>query len=143
MDRNEQPTNGQETNHRSHRSPDNQLPDHIDDSPVTNPDVQEALSLRYGNNLIMMLPLKSGRVAIFGADRVLYDIIDPIAGLYIEDLREISITLYNRLFYASKLGAQARFYGEPDDKTFKRDTIASRKPTPTKNSKGQVVDIVL
>jgi hypothetical protein len=33
------------------------------------PDEQEALSRRYGNQVIVLVPLSSGRVAVFGSDR--------------------------------------------------------------------------
>jgi hypothetical protein len=32
--------------------------------PTTNPDVQEALSRRYSDDIIMLLPLKSERIAV-------------------------------------------------------------------------------
>jgi hypothetical protein len=39
--------------------------------PTTNPDVQEALSRRYSDDIIMLLPLKSERIAVFNAAREL------------------------------------------------------------------------
>ena len=60
-------------------------------NPATNPDVQEALSLVQGNKTVMILPLSSGKFAIFGRDFQLYEIWDfaPDA----EALRELSLTL--------------------------------------------------
>jgi hypothetical protein len=42
-----------------------------DIDPTTNPDVQEALSRRYSDDIIMLLPLRSGAVAVFNAAREL------------------------------------------------------------------------
>jgi hypothetical protein len=39
--------------------------------PTTNPDVQEALSRRYSDDIIMLLPLRSGAIAIFNSAREL------------------------------------------------------------------------
>lgn len=39
-------------------------------------DEQEALSRRYGNGALIVLPLSSGRLAIFGNDRQLVDILE-------------------------------------------------------------------
>lgn len=39
--------------------------------PTTNPDVQEALSRRYSDDIIMLLPLRSSRLAVFNAAREL------------------------------------------------------------------------
>lgn len=39
--------------------------------PTTNPDVQEALSRRYSDDIIMLLPLKSGAIGVFNAAREL------------------------------------------------------------------------
>jgi len=96
-------------------------------NPAVNPDAQEALSLKYGNNILMLLPLRSGRVALFDAARDLQEIFDPVAGIYIEDLRQWSTDFYTRLFHQSKNASAGRFFGEPDDKTLKKDIIASRK----------------
>lgn len=46
-------------------------------SAATDPDVQEALSRRYGNDIIMLLPLKSGKVAVFNCARELCAVIKP------------------------------------------------------------------
>jgi hypothetical protein len=39
--------------------------------PTTNPDVQEALSRRYSDDIVMLLPLRSSRLAVFNAAREL------------------------------------------------------------------------
>lgn len=38
---------------------------------ASDPDSQEALSRRYGNSVLLLLPLESGRLAVFGNDRQL------------------------------------------------------------------------
>jgi hypothetical protein len=42
-----------------------------DFDPTTNPDVQEALSRRYSDDIIMLLPLRSGAIGVFNAAREL------------------------------------------------------------------------
>jgi hypothetical protein len=44
-------------------------------------DEQEALSRKYGNDMIMLLPLKSGRIAVFNAERTLCGIVDDRDGI--------------------------------------------------------------
>lgn len=43
--------------------------------PTTNPDVQEARSKKYSNETVMLLPLSSGNLAIFGRDGQLHAIL--------------------------------------------------------------------
>ncbi len=50
------------------------------------PDEQEALSRRYGEGALIVLPLKSGRLAIFGSDRQLISIQEPTADVLFDDL---------------------------------------------------------
>lgn len=45
--------------------------------PTTNPDVQEALSRRYSDDIIMLLPLRSGAIGVFNAARELCGIMEP------------------------------------------------------------------
>jgi hypothetical protein len=40
-------------------------------NPATDPRVQEALSRRYSNDIIMLLPLRDGSIAVFNAAREL------------------------------------------------------------------------
>lgn len=42
-----------------------------DFDPTTNPDMQEALSRRYSDDIIMLLPLRSGQIAVFNSAREL------------------------------------------------------------------------
>lgn len=44
--------------------------------PSQNADVQEAESIRYGGAPFMVLPLKSGRIAVLGFQRALHSICD-------------------------------------------------------------------
>lgn len=44
-------------------------PDARENWPDRNPDVQEALSRKYSDDVIMLLPLKSHKVAVFNAAR--------------------------------------------------------------------------
>jgi hypothetical protein len=39
--------------------------------PTTDPDVQEALSRRYSDDIIVLLPLRSGAIGVFNAAREL------------------------------------------------------------------------
>ena len=41
-------------------------------------DEQEALSRRYGAGTLLVLPLASGNIAIFGLDRQLLDVVNPL-----------------------------------------------------------------
>jgi hypothetical protein len=44
--------------------------------PTTNPDVQEALSRRYSDDIIILLPLRSGAIGVFNSARELCGFID-------------------------------------------------------------------
>jgi hypothetical protein len=46
-------------------------------SPDRDRDTQEALSRRYGDSIIILLPLKSGNVAVFDASRQLCGFFQP------------------------------------------------------------------
>jgi len=92
-------------------------------NPATNPDAQAALSRRYGNSTVMVLPLDSGRFAIFGRDGQIHTILDDAPSA--DELRTLSSALAQKL--ASRT-AEARFYGEPDDKVLTRDFRQAAKP---------------
>lgn len=103
--------------------------------PVVNPDAQEALSVKYANLCVILIPLSSGRFAIFDRSFELHDIVDPGDLPSADDLRTMSVDFQTNLFYKSKLSDEARFFGEPDAKQLARDlkttrTEDTRKPKP-------------
>src|ERR1700734_2290720 len=53
----------------------------IAQDPRRSPDLQEALSRRYGSGALVVLPLSSGKLAVFGADRQLLAIEEEAPGL--------------------------------------------------------------
>jgi hypothetical protein len=53
--------------------------------PTTNPDVQEALSRRYSDDIIMLLPLRSGAIGVFNAARELCGFIESYQLVYASD----------------------------------------------------------
>jgi hypothetical protein len=48
------------------------------ESAATNPDIQEALSRRYSDSVVVILRLKSGRYAIFDNLRALCGVVDSL-----------------------------------------------------------------
>lgn len=83
--------------------------------PTIDPDVQEALSIKYASGALIVIPLKSGNLALFDKSYQLHEIIpDPSEGVF---------NFWANLFRHSAMSrtAEARFYGEPDDQTFKQD----------------------
>jgi hypothetical protein len=96
--------------------------------PTTNPDVQEALSRRYGNAGLYILPLRSGTVAIFKRDMSLHDIIDPGELAEFDYLLELSRDFDVELTQRAKHASAARFYGEPGDRDLARDLKRERTP---------------
>jgi hypothetical protein len=55
--------------------------------PTTNQDVQEALSRRYSDDIIMLLPLKSGAIGVLNSARELCGILNDLL-----DSRDLNIT---------------------------------------------------
>jgi hypothetical protein len=55
------------------------------------PDEQEALSLRYGNDVILLLRLKSCKIAVFDNSRQLIEIIDDSV-----TLKEVVVNYHNK-----------------------------------------------
>ncbi len=102
-------------------------------NPTTSPDVQEALSNRYGNRTILVLPLSSGNLAIFGKDHQLERIL-PREACRPESLEYSSTEAALRLSTASA----AHFFGEPDAKQLARDIRNAERPTRLLNS--QTID---
>lgn len=86
-----------------------------ENNPALNSDIQEALSRRYANNTILLVPLKSGNVAIFQRDFQLFKILSaPL------DWETLS-SLQSALEVSMKTRAAASFYGEPNDHDLARD----------------------
>jgi len=102
-----------------------QMPQTGDSSydPITDPDTQEALSIRYSNSTVLIVPLRSGNFAIFGRDFQLHTILDEAPST--SDLRRISAELQVKL---SRRRAEEAFYGAPDDKTLARDLKRLNNP---------------
>ena len=99
---------------------------------TTDPDVQEALSRRYGNDLVIMLPLSSGNIAIFRRDFELQEILSDFdfdfvgASLY-DAIKSRAEDFRAALWQKSKNAEAARFYGEPQDKDLARDLRRERQ----------------
>lgn len=68
---------------------------------TTDPDAQEAESLRYSAQAFMILPLKSGRVAVLGHMRDLHCIVDTLAEA-VEAASTIPFLVYMRREEARK-----------------------------------------
>jgi len=99
------------------------LADTTDLDPVTNPDAQQALSWRYSNVTVLIVPLTSGRFAIFGRDGILHTILDEAPTG--DELRTLSQILQTKLMSRS---AEAHFYGEHKDRDLAHDLRRSRTP---------------
>lgn len=101
--------------------------------PSISPDVQEALSKKYSDEMVLVLPLKSGNLALFSRDFTLQEIVDGGEQLHFQRIQDLSREFYAKMFNKSKFAAEARFYGEPGDKDLARDLKRQRKPERTKN----------
>lgn len=102
--------------------------------PTKDPDVQEGRSRIYGSATIMILPLASGNLAVFGQDRKLHTILYDAPSM--EDLRRLSRELQAKLMAQRVLDAEAKFHGEPTDKQMARDIRGAqnqRPRTPARN----------
>jgi DNA-binding transcriptional regulator YbjK len=101
-------------------------------------DRQEALSIRYGNAVVILVPLSSGRIALFGNDRQLIDIYDEIPAL--PELRTLCANL------ALQLRARALHIersGEQNDREFARHLRTVRKSENTAPATEIDVDALL
>lgn len=85
-------------------------------SPAANPDVQEALSRRYGAAALVVVPLSSGNFGLFDRSNILLRVLDR-EDLTPENLEFSSHEGALRLSVA----AAANFYGEPSDRALARD----------------------
>lgn len=64
--------------------------------PSVNPDLAEALSRRYGKSKLIVLALRSGNFAIFGADHQIVSLLAP-EELLPETLRTLAIEAENNV----------------------------------------------
>lgn len=106
-------------------------------NPVTNPKAQEALSRKHGNKAVILLPLDSGDIAIFDRSFQLYAIVDE--AITYERLNALSNLFFTKL---TSRAAEARFYGEPDEKQFAKDLKKARRAAPVTVEQGELLDIV-
>lgn len=99
--------------------------------PSTNPDVQEALSKKYGNEVVMLLALKSGSIAVFNRAFDLKAIIDPkVEGEFDwEAIQTFGRNFYTELTHRRQHREAAKFFGEPDDRDLARDIKNAHRPS--------------
>ena len=105
-------------------------------SPTTNPDAQEALSAVQSNRTVLVLPLKSGRFAIFGRDYQLHAIFDQAPSA--QELQDLSTEIFLKLFNRR---AEYEFLGEPSDKQWKADRLSSHRSSPVPKPRSQAIAI--
>lgn len=110
-------------------STDNQTPSTDDKTqtfnPQTNPRVREALSLRYSNSTILLLPLRDQSIAVFGRDFLLHKILEEMPSF--NELQQLSIELRQKLTARSAFAAEQKFYGEPGVMDLARDLKHQRR----------------
>jgi hypothetical protein len=102
-------------------------------------DEMEADSIRYGNRTILLVPLSSGNLAIFGRDFQLHTILTDAPTT--AELQRLSEELNTKLAQRLRLDAELRFYGEPTPRQQARDLRQSVRRRTDPNSPGQVLDI--
>jgi hypothetical protein len=106
--------------------------------PVTNPDAQEALSLKYSNVAVLVIPLKSGRFAILDRGYNLHIILDEPPSS--DEIRALSLSFSVSLSWQVKQREAGIFFGEPSIEDQVRDLrAADKKP----KRKSQAIDIDL
>ena len=89
----------------------------------------EAESLRFSDGTIKIVPLSNGNWAVYGLSHEPIVILDSLDE---NRIREISLHCfeYGRKQKTRLTTAEARFYGEPEDRNFIRDLRrANREPT--------------
>jgi hypothetical protein len=116
----------------------------MDRNPVTNPQVQEALSRKYSNRTLILLPLDNGDVAVFDRGFNLHMVLDSSD----ESMSFDQMATLSKVFHAQLMSrtAEARYYGEPDDRSYAKDLKNGRTPPKQfekKATRGTVVDIEL
>lgn len=108
----------------------------MDLDPTTNPNAQKALSRAQSNRTVVLLPLDDGDIAIFDRSYALHAIVDE--AISHERLSALSDLFFNKLANRTQ---EARFYGEPDDRSFAKDLKNGRQPPRTTREQGQIIDI--
>jgi hypothetical protein len=114
----------------------------MDLNPTTNPQAQQALSRKYGNASIILLPLDNGDIAVFDRSFQLHTILDSSD----ESISFDQIASLSKIFFAklTSRAAEAKFYGEPNDRAYATDLKANRTPKFEKRAtRGTVIDITL
>lgn len=93
--------------------------------PAPEPVDLEILRKRFGNSIVIILPLSDGTLAVLGADRQPHAILAEAPSL--EDLTRLSAELESKLrSRPSVLRAEGKFYGEPADGVLARDLKRAR-----------------
>lgn len=109
-------------------------------NPTTNPDVQEALSRRYGNETIILMVLKSNRIALFDRQFTLQAILEETPR--VEDLKRLALECETSVKRQLKQAEANRFYGEPDDRQWIRDQKTQMQKTQAQRTKAFRTPIV-
>lgn len=112
----------------------------------------EARLKRHSNEIVLLLPLSSGRFATYTRDSQFHSI---LASADADTLRLLGQEFSSIMFQRSKVAEAARFYGEPDDRQWISDRRRERsskaksispdeKPRrPGRKPKGQIVEITI
>jgi hypothetical protein len=100
-------------------------------------DVQQALSRVQGNKTLLILPLDSGRFALFDRALTLQKIVDELDPQELRNLSQESNLML------SSISSAARFYGEPSPTELARDLRRNREQKPKKSSSELDFDIQL
>lgn len=99
--------------------------------PNISPDAQEALSVKHGNGVVILYPLTSGAIAVFDRSFELKEILGDLDDLDLlvlwTHLKSRSDRFRQLMYRKSKAYEEARFHGEPDEKTQARDIRAAAK----------------
>jgi len=94
--------------------------------PSTNPDAMEAHKNKWSVFMVCLLPLSSGRVAVFDRGFDLHGLIDGGTPVFIEELNALGKEIQHKIYVKFKT-SESRFYGEPDDKQYAKDLRTERK----------------
>jgi len=109
--------------------------------PAINPDSQEALSIKYTTKAIVLIPLRSGRLAVFDRQFNLRQILDEVPT--VAELQAWS-SAYQFELSAHSRRAEAAFYGEPSVRDLAHDIKKLHQPQqskPTRPAKAQAIEI--
>jgi hypothetical protein len=95
--------------------------------PTTNNDAQEGASLAHSNIAVILIPLTSGNIAVVGRDFQVHTILTDAPSM--EEIRRLSREIHAKIMAQARIGAEARFYGEPSERQWARDLKRAAKPT--------------